>query len=195
MTNVRDDVKFLTENVGVDQRSGISISQDSSWMAVLIFQFALENETPLVLERKDTQILSQHLGKAFQINRFCNHLRQKYQAVLGVLDHMNVGLCVAMESGELLTYNAKARQIFNDQNGLKLDRYGHIEATDHQKTIQLKNTINACCKTASGRNKPLNIHSKLTSSPVQSLIFGSVPFAGRCRQDRNDIYRRDGPYH
>ena len=138
MTNVRDDVKFLTENVGVDQRSGISISQDSSWMAVLIFQFALENETPLVLERKDTQILSQHLGKAFEINRFCNHLRQKYQAVLGVLDHMNVGLCVAMESGELLTYNAKARQIFNDQNGLKLDRYRHIEATDHQKTIQKK---------------------------------------------------------
>ena len=152
VTNVRDDVKFLTENVGVDQRSGISISQDSSWMAVLIFQFALENETPLVLERKDTQILSQHLGKAFEMNRFCNHLRQKYQAVLGVLDHMNVGLCVAMESGELLTYNAKARQIFNDQNGLKLDRYGHIEATDHQKTIQLKNTINACCKTASGKN-------------------------------------------
>ncbi len=65
---------------------------------------------------------------------------------------MNVGLCVAMESGELLTYNAKVRQIFNDQNGLKLDRYGHIEATDHQKTIQLKNTINACCKTASGKN-------------------------------------------
>ena len=110
VTNVRDYVKFLRENAGVDQRSGVSISKDSSCMAVLTFQFALENKTPLVLERKNTQILSQHLGKAREINHFCNQLRLKYQAVLGVLDHMNVGLYVAMESGELLTYNAKARQ-------------------------------------------------------------------------------------
>ena len=143
-------------------------------MAVLSFQFALENETPLVLEGKDTQILSQHLGKALEINRFCNQLRQKYQAVLGVLDHMNVGLCVAMESGELLTYNAKARQIFNDQNGLKLDRYGHIEATDHQKTIQLKNTINACCKTASSKNMAIEYSLQINKRTDMEPYFVEI---------------------
>ncbi|MBT6534143.1 MAG: helix-turn-helix transcriptional regulator [Marinovum sp.] len=143
-------------------------------MAVLTFQFALENETPLVLERKDTQILSQHLGKAYEINRFCNHLRQKYQAVLGVLDHINVGLCVAMESGELLTYNAKARQIFDDQNGLKLNRYGHIEATDQQKTIQLKNTVNACCKTASGKNMALEYSLQINKRTDMEPYFVEI---------------------
>ena len=143
-------------------------------MAVLSFQFALENETPLVLEGKDTQILSQHLGKALEINRFCNQLRQKYQAVLGVLDHMNVGLCVAMESGELLTYNAKARQIFDDQNGLKLNRYGHIEATDQQKTIQLKNTVNACCKTASGKNMALEYSLQINKRTDMEPYFVEI---------------------
>ena len=150
-------------------------------MAVLTFQLALENETPMVLERKDTQILSQHLGKAFEINRFCNLLRQKYQAVLGVLDHMNVGLCVAMESGKLLKYNAKARQIFNHQNGFKLDRYGHIEATDHQKTIQLKNTINACCKTASGKNMAVEYSFQIKKRTDMEPYLLKYPLCGTVR--------------
>jgi hypothetical protein len=107
------------------------------------------------MERKETQFLMQHLGKSLEISRFCSQLRQKYQAVLAVLDHMNVGLCVAMQGGELLTYNTKANQIFDDKNGLKLSRYGHIEASDHQETVHLKNSINACCKTVSGRNNTI----------------------------------------
>ena len=54
---VRDDVKFLREAVGVNHRGGINISLDRGQMAALTFQFALEHENPLVMERKETEFI------------------------------------------------------------------------------------------------------------------------------------------
>ena len=54
----KDDVKFLRKTNGVDQRWGISISRDSSWFAILTFQFDIDNENHSVLERQGVYGLS-----------------------------------------------------------------------------------------------------------------------------------------
>ena len=54
---VRDDVKFLRKTVGVNHRGGINISRDRGRITVLTFQFALEHENPLVMERKETEFI------------------------------------------------------------------------------------------------------------------------------------------
>lgn len=152
----RDDIYYLRDAFGVDRRGGINISGDPSWHAVLSFQFGLGNNNPLQLEKSDVEFLSRHLGKAVEINRFCSQLRRRYNAVLSVLDHINVGLCVALKSGEVIARNRQAARIFEGRDGISLDLYNHIKLKEDIATAALRQFIQDCAGTATGEGDTID---------------------------------------
>jgi DNA-binding CsgD family transcriptional regulator len=152
MSQSRPDLEFLIENLGTFRRAAYNISTSKGWNAIVSLNFDANVKTFSENEIRSSNLLVQHLGKALEINRLSVRLRQRYNAVLSVLDRINVGICIALKTGEIFTQNARARKIFDANDGLSLNRYGYVKLFNPDKSVQLVDCISQCCRTAQGEN-------------------------------------------
>lgn len=147
----RDDMNFLRDTFGVWRRGGINISRSKGLISVLSMQFPYPETVPSFAASDERLVLSRHLGKALEINRFCSQLKQRYNAVLSMLDHVDVALCVALPTGEIIIQNRRARQIFDEANGLRLTDSNHLRLRDDEQTSATRGYIEECSATAAGK--------------------------------------------
>lgn len=148
----REDFRYLRDNYGILRRSAYNLSPKVGWNAIIVthFDYTL-TELPRHLD-PDTDLLVRHLAKALEINRFCAQLRQRYQAVLTALDHMDVGICIALRNSEIIAKNKKAKELLAAENGLMIDRYGLLKLKDDDLTSAARQSIQKCSDTASGES-------------------------------------------
>lgn len=146
----RPDLEFCRENFGIGRRAAFNISNADFTNALVAIHFDKKIVEFEPEKTKDSSMLAFHLGKALEINRFYQQLRSRYNAVLAVLDHVNVGICLGLRSGEVIVQNATARKIFDDDDGLTLNRYGKIQFSEADHSSQLSYYIDECSKTAVG---------------------------------------------
>ncbi|MEM6665900.1 MAG: helix-turn-helix transcriptional regulator [Pseudomonadota bacterium] len=148
----REDLDFLNEAFGTHRRMLVNLSRDEAWNACITLQYDRSIAAPTPVWKRDAAYLSRHLGKALEINRFSAQLRQRYKAVLSVLDHLKLGIGIALETGELFVQNAQAAQILDAKDGLALDRHGRLRLSNPDQTDELHAMIAACSRTAAGEN-------------------------------------------
>lgn len=151
----RDDMNFLRDTFGAWRRGGINISRSKGLISVLTMQFPYPETLPRFGVADERLLFSQHLGKALEINRFFSQLKQRYNAVLSMLDHVDVALCVALPTGEVLIQNRRARQIFDEANGLRLTDSNHLRLGSDEQTSAIKSYIEECSATAAGEDSQI----------------------------------------
>lgn len=72
-------------------------------------------------------------------------LRDKYQAVLSVLDQLDVGLCIALEDGTLVVRNTEADRLFANHNGILISEKNKVQCADPVCNAQLQLALIAAC--------------------------------------------------
>ena len=148
----RDDLTYIQKNFGIYRRVGFNVAYGAGWNAALATHYDQTVRSVQDSLNKNVAFLSTHLGKAIEVNRFFSQLRQKFQAVLTVLDNMDVGLCIALATGEIIVHNHRAEQIFASGNGIKLSRYNALQIDGDKEDSAIKAHIRECSKTASGQS-------------------------------------------
>lgn len=146
----REDLDFLKEKFGIGRIGGINVSINRAWIAVAALQFDRAIRNPLLDADAETWVLSSHLAKAIEINRFYAQLRQRFRAVLTVLDNIDLALCIVLSSGEVITHNQRAQSVFDDRDGISLSRDNHLVLRDEAQASQLMAYVFECCRTAQG---------------------------------------------
>ena len=79
-------------------------------------------------EREDVSCLVPHLARALEIRRPFSLLRRRYQAVLGVLDRLGIGVLVLVANDHILLANAEAERILDRADALRRSSDGRLAA-------------------------------------------------------------------
>lgn len=165
----RPDLEFLTKHMGVFRRAAYNISGSKGWNALVSLNYAMDVKHFDPKHVEEANILAAHLGKALEINRFYSKLRQKYQAVLTMLNHVEVGMCIALGTGEILSQNNKAEQILAAKDGLSINQHKHLTSLSSTASDQLNDAILKCSQTAQGlqnlSEKAIMVRRKSESLP------------------------------
>lgn len=147
----RPDYRFLRERNGIRRRGGVRLSDGKGWTDLLALQFGCDwPDAPPDLPQALGMVLP-HLAKAVEISRTFILLRQRYQAALTALDHVEIGMCVARADGSIVVANREARRIHDLDDGLRMSPAGIWHASGGETTAGLARHIRAMASTAAGR--------------------------------------------
>lgn len=146
----RADYIYLKKHAGVHRRLGFRLNDNRSWFDMMTIGFSHGvTHIPDETIAKVTRFLP-HLAKAIELGRTFHLLQDRYQAVLSVLDKVNIGLFLALECGEIIIANREARRVARLQDGISMSRANRIELCDSESTSRLHGYIAQIASTAAG---------------------------------------------
>lgn len=146
----RGDYAFLRKRYDVGRRLGVRLNDDRAWFDAMSIGFhaGAERIPGTAVER--AMPLLPHLTKAVEISRVFTELRARYRAVLSVLDRVQVGMMIALPTGDIIVENVEASRILDQGDGLIMDRGGRLNAVNADETAMLRQFIQDAANTANG---------------------------------------------
>jgi len=123
-----------------------------SWWDSLTIHLDEKHETIPDYTITATAQLLAHAAKSVELSRPFNLLRSNYNAVLSALDHVEIGLCIALRDGEVIVRNTEADRILEERDGLTITDDGKLNSLFPDQDAQLKQAIATASDTAQGEN-------------------------------------------
>lgn len=158
----RPDVVFLKENFGVLDRFGIRINTEKEYFNGMTFQYAASRGNVTDNEWKRIQPLFIHIKTAMDISRSFSILKARYNAILSVLNRVNMAYAISLSTGEVIVLNNYAKKTLDKKDGIRLSPDNKIQTTNSDLNVEIQSAILAASQTVSG----INTHaSKLIAIP------------------------------
>ncbi len=148
----RPDYKYLRGEVGIVRRLAARLNDNKSWLDLFTLHMDEKYETVPDHTIAVTRQILAHAAKSVELSRTFHLLKSRYNAVLTALDHVEIGLCVAMRSGEVLVSNAEAKRILEQQDGIGLSPDGKITSDFPEQGARIQQAIEQASATAHGEN-------------------------------------------
>ncbi len=148
----RPEIEFSISRFEAFRKFVINLSEDPLSYSGVVFHYGLNYSTLPKRDMIAASNLSPHLAKAVELNRISSSLRDKYRAVLSVLDKFDLGICILNANGNVILKNARAERIFGDRDGLWMHADGSIICRDRDDTARLKDAVRRIALTADGQN-------------------------------------------
>lgn len=172
----RKDYAFLRKRLGVSRRLGVRLNGDKIWFDAMSMAFDKGTSAVPPAAMQKTLPLLPHLTKAVAIGRTFAQLKSRYAAVLTALDHVRVGLAIALSTGEVIVQNEEAQRILGLKDGLVKGGDGHLRCHDPDQTAQLNAAIRQAAGTAKGEGDASEALMALTRpSADASLLIDVAP--------------------
>lgn len=150
MLDARPDYVFSRERYAIGRRVAFRLNAIPAWYDAAIFVFDAKRRDTPVASLTALRPLLPHLAKAVEIGRAFALLRARYKAALAALDRVQVGLAIALPSGEIVLRNAEAERIFSLADGIGLGRDGHLICREPERRQTIETAIAAAALTARG---------------------------------------------
>lgn len=147
----RPDFDYLINHLHLFRRMAARLNDNRTWYDAIAFQWHRD-----VLEIPDrsieqAKVLLPHISKAFQLGRSNHQLHQHYRAVIGALDQVQIGVCIADQDGSLVFYNKEARRILEMDDGIRLDPRERLTVNNAVLDARLNAAIEQIALTAAGK--------------------------------------------
>ncbi len=139
----REDYCYFRREFSLGRRIGACLTDNKHWSENLALQFDADLLQVPDSSMANTQLLLPHAAKSLEWWRTFRKLKQRYNAILGVLDHIAIGLCVVTEDGTVLIHNDEAARIFDESAALWLDKHQRIRCSEPRTQARLEQAINA----------------------------------------------------
>ena len=122
MKSVHD---WLNENWGIRHRMSAALNINPSYWSFITIH--LGNNTSFSEIGSEADYLLPHIAKAIQINRPFTLLKQRFNAVLDVLDKFKLGVFILNRHNEPIIKNISAQRILDDKDGIFVNAQGKIK--------------------------------------------------------------------
>lgn len=157
----REEVKYLSLKLEVFRRFYLNVSHDPLVNSGIIFYYGRDLIKLPIKNIETAASFGPHLAKAFDISRWADNIRKKYQVVLGALNKIDLGVCVTDEMGRVILTNTHAVDIFSDKDGLWCDRNGAFATSDPDTARTLKAAVRSIIQTSAGNGKTTAIEHSI----------------------------------
>lgn len=149
--DARSDYVLNRQYCGIGRRVAMRLNAIPAWHDAAIFAFDQRHGEIPAASLAALRPLLPHLAKSVEVGRAFALLRARYKAALAALDRVQVGLAIALASGEVIVHNAEAARIFACADGLGLGRDGRFLSRDPGKRDALEAAIAAAARVAEGQ--------------------------------------------
>lgn len=138
---------------GLFRRSFVNLSNDPANMKGIAFLYGREFDVALPTSKlSSASIFGPHVAKAAEIFRLTEGLRQKYRAVLSVLDQVRTGILVVSDKAEVVVSNRVANDLIEAKDGLRKTMAGQLSSDDEEAKLALFQAVAEASATAKGQN-------------------------------------------
>lgn len=176
----REDYAFNRAHWGIGRRLGARLNDIPAWFDTAVFVFSATQEEIPEASIQALRPLLPHLAKSVEAGRAFALLRERYRAALAALDHVFVGLAVALPSGEFILHNAEARRIFSQGDGLVLGRDGRLISRDPDQRRRIDHAVWRATATLRGAaDCPESVHLIARPSGAHPYLVEVAPLADR----------------
>lgn len=146
----RPDYCFLREKAGIRRRLGVRLNENAAWYDAMTIGYDLDIDQIPAHCISDLAPLLPHLAKAVEMGRVFIQLQARYAAVLAVLNHVHVGLAIALASGDVIVTNAEADRILSQGDGIVLSKDNRLVCREAVQAEKLRTYIAESALTAGG---------------------------------------------
>ncbi len=178
----RPDYQYLRENVGIVHKCAARLNDNMSWWDTLVVHF--DKELKAIPQNSIAGInqLLPHVAKSVELSRAFDMLREQYNAVLAALDHVEIGMCIALQNGDLVVRNSEANRILDEKDGLRLSSDGKLFCHQAERNAQLQQAIKVATQTACGKNTTHELlfvnERKSTRAPLLIEVAPLTDYSG-----------------
>ena len=158
------EVIWCRSHIKVFRRFFFNVTEIQGLQAAIIFQYANDVVSQSSEDLTTSTRIVRHMGKALEINRFYEPLRQRYKAVLSALDNIALGLCVLDEAGRPIVINSHADDLFDRRDGIWLTREGYFTCRNEDNSRELNAAIERIGRTSKGKHSEHEVQVPITRS-------------------------------
>ena len=171
----REDYQFFRDELGFTRKVGCKLNDNLCWTDNIAFQFPSRLQTVPSDSLQRIQHLLPHAAKSIELWRTFSILKSQYNAVLSVLDHVKVGLCIAEPGGTIVVTNEEANRILDLGTAIRLGKDKLLTC----KSVQAKQSINAAiirsCATSVGKDSVAESSQIVENSKEQQISVEVTP--------------------
>lgn len=144
----RPDYVFLRQHAGIRRRLGCRLNDNQGWFDALTVAFSDNRHRVSDAHIARLRPYLAHLAKSVEMSRTFTSLRSKHDAVLGALNHISVGIVLALEGGEILLANTEAERILTARDGISRTLSNRFACRLEADTAKLNAGIRDAARTA-----------------------------------------------
>lgn len=156
----RPEVQFM-RGMGVFRKIYVNLSQDPLVNSGIMFWYDKDLDQIPHADISTSRLMAPHLTKALEISRWADGLRAKYSAVLSVLDHIEIGVCLADENGNIILHNKYAGELFSQDDGVRLANNQRLSVRDSDIGAKIAQAITDVSLTSQGENRVSSVEITL----------------------------------
>jgi len=149
---------YMAEHFGVFRRTAARLNNTPIWTDCICVNYDKRRDNMSDEEDKISQFFLPHFSKCVELNRPFQLLKTRFNAILSVLDRLQIGVCILDATGSLLLSNREAQAILDAGNGLSQSNSGKLLTTASANQDQLNQII----ATVGDPTKISNINAKMT---------------------------------
>jgi len=147
----RPDFEYLINHLDLFRRMAARLNDNRTWYDAIAFQWHRDVLEIPGQSIEQAKILIPHMSKAFQLARGSQQLLERYQAVIGALDQVQIGVCIADQSGSLVFRNKEARRILEMDDGIRISLQDRLTTNNPDLDARLNGAIDQIALTAAGK--------------------------------------------
>ncbi|WP_333827543.1 helix-turn-helix transcriptional regulator [Pararhodobacter sp.] len=148
--DLRPDYVFLRGQIGTLRRLAFRLNDNRGWFDGVTLAFPAEVTHVPQAAINVLRPLLPHMAKSIEIGRTFIRLKERYHAVLAMLDKVAIGLVMALETGEIVIANREAERTLSLQDGIGKSLVNRLVLRDSDESAQLQAHVAAMARTASG---------------------------------------------
>lgn len=116
----RPDIVFVREKMGLFHRFGVRLNDEKAWNDVIAFQYGLDRDNVTSEEFAQFSPYFPHIAQAVALGRMYDSIRERYSAVLTVLDRINLGMLLLRNDSTVILSNEFAKETIDRSNRLQV---------------------------------------------------------------------------
>jgi DNA-binding CsgD family transcriptional regulator len=138
----RPDVDYAIKNLNIFHRVGIRLNDEKTYSDFLAIQLRPDRLTNITeSEIAPLKPYLTHIAQAIAMGRVYDSIRQKYHALLSMLDRVNVGMVLLRHDGVVVLANSYAREIIGDSSRIKIGVDGIFKVMDTKTNDYFKSRL------------------------------------------------------
>jgi len=179
----RADYRFRREHLGVYRRVAARLNDNRRWLDLVLFQLdAKYDRVPIEISASIAGFLP-HIAKSVELGRTLSELRRRFDAVLSMLDHVKIGLCLVQFDGTVTYANQEARRMIDESPDLTLASDGSLAFAEPENATRVRRAIEAVTRTAGGAQDVCELRTRSGRRvDGQSLMIEIAPVRDRLKE-------------
>lgn len=143
-------VGWMRDNFSVDHRAACRLSLHGAWSDIFALQFSTGRGAITSAEKALAGFFIPHWSRVVEMHRTFHALRSRFDAVLGVLDRLHIGICLLSGYGQVVLVNEEARRIADLNDGFSINKSGVPKVGMDRERGYLRQAIDGALLTAKG---------------------------------------------